>query len=93
MRYNQMFATRVSVTIPGNFSTCRTLVFFDGPSLRRHKERQVDNDMGTIHSKSMSLRSPERTLTKLSLIRDSLEELVIHQGNYTWKAWKSISKG
>ena len=80
MRYNQMFATRVSVTIPGNFSLhAGDLVFFDGPSLREDtKNDEVDNDGGGLYiiASLCHYVSPERTLTKLSLIRDSF-----------WKNW------
>ena len=83
MRYNQMFATRVSVTIPGNFSLhAGDLVFFDGPSLREDtKNDEVDNDGGGLYiiASLCHYVSPERTLTKLSLIRDSFGRT----GNHT----------
>ena len=83
MRYNQMFATRVSVTIPGNFSLhAGDLVFFDGPSLREDtKNDEVDNDSGGLYiiASLCHYVSPERTLTKLSLIRDSFGRT----GNHT----------
>ena len=83
MRYNQMFATRVSVTIPGSFSLhAGDLVFFDGPSLREDtKNDEVDNDSGGLYiiASLCHYVSPERTLTKLSLIRDSFGRT----GNHT----------
>ena len=83
MRYNQMFATRVSVTIPGNFSLhAGDLVFFDGPSLREDtKNDEVDNEGGGLYiiASLCHYVSPERTLTKLSLIRDSFGRT----GNHT----------
>ena len=83
MRYNQMFATRVSVTIPGNFSLhAGDLVFFDGPSLREDtKNDEVDTDGGGLYiiASLCHYVSPERTLTKLSLIRDSFGRT----GNHT----------
>ena len=83
MRYNQMFATRVSVTIPGNFSLhAGDLVFFDGPSLQEDtKNDEVDNDSGGLYiiASLCHYVSPERTLTKLSLIRDSFGRT----GNHT----------
>ena len=83
MRYNQMFATRVSVTIPGNFSLhAGDLVFFDGPSLQEDtKNDEVDNDGGGLYiiASLCHYVSPERTLTKLSLIRDSFGRT----GNHT----------
>ena len=83
MRYNQMFATRVSVTIPGNFSLhAGDLVFFDGPSLREDtKNDEVDADGGGLYiiASLCHYVSPERTLTKLSLIRDSFGRT----GNHT----------
>ena len=83
MRYNQMFATRVSVTIPGNFSLhAGDLVFFDGPSLREDtKNDEVDNDGGGLYiiASLCHYVSPERTLTKLSLIKDSFGRT----GNHT----------
>ena len=83
MRYNQMFATRVSVTIPGSFSLhAGDLVFFDGPSLQEDtKNDEVDNDSGGLYiiASLCHYVSPERTLTKLSLIRDSFGRT----GNHT----------
>lgn len=83
MRYNQMFATRVSVTIPGNFSLhAGDLIFFDGPSLQEDtKNDEVDNDGGGLYiiASLCHYVSPERTLTKLSLIRDSFGRT----GNHT----------
>ena len=83
MRYNQMFATRVSVTIPGNFSLhAGDLVFFDGPSLQEDtKNDEIDNDGGGLYiiASLCHYVSPERTLTKLSLIRDSFGRT----GNHT----------
>ncbi len=83
MRYNQMFATRVSVTIPGRFSLhAGDLVFFDGPSLQEDtKNDEVDNDSGGLYiiASLCHYVSPERTLTKLSLIRDSFGRT----GNHT----------
>ena len=83
MRYNQMFATRVSVTIPGRFSLhAGDLVFFDGPSLQEDtKNDEVDNDGGGLYiiASLCHYVSPERTLTKLSLIRDSFGRT----GNHT----------
>jgi len=83
MRYNQMFATRVSVTIPGNFSLhAGDLVFFDGPSLQEDtKNDELDNDGGGLYiiASLCHYVSPERTLTKLSLIRDSFGRT----GNHT----------
>ena len=83
MRYNQMFATRVSVTIPGRFSLhAGDLVFFDGPSLREDtKNDEVDADGGGLYiiASLCHYVSPERTLTKLSLIRDSFGRT----GNHT----------
>ena len=96
MRYNQVFATKADITIEGDFSLhAGDLVFFDAPSPRTDtKNDEVDRQSGGLYiiASLCHYISTERTLTKLSLVRDSLEELEITQeGKRTWKASKSIS--
>ena len=83
MRYNQMFATKVNITIAGDFELhAGDLVFFDAPSPQADtKNDEVDRQSGGLYiiASLCHFISPERTLTKLTLIRDSFGR----DGNHT----------
>jgi len=83
MRYNQMFATKVNITIAGDFELhAGDLVFFDAPSPQSDtKNDEVDRQSGGLYiiASLCHFISPERTLTKLTLIRDSFGRT----GNHT----------
>ena len=83
MRYNQMFATKVNITIAGDFELhAGDLVFFDAPSPQADtKNDEVDRQSGGLYiiASLCHFISPKRTLTKLTLIRDSFGR----DGNHT----------
>ena len=83
MRYNQMFATKVSITIPGDFSLhAGDMIFFDAPSQQSDtKNDEVDRQGGGLYiiASLCHFISPKRTLTKLTLVRDSFGRT----GNHT----------
>ena len=83
MRYNQVFATKADITIEGDFSLhAGDLVFFDAPSPRSDtKNDEVDRQSGGLYiiASLCHYISTERTLTKLSLVRDSFGRT----GNHT----------
>ena len=83
MRYNQMFATKVNITIPGDFDLhAGDMIFFDAPSPQADtKNDEVDRQSGGLYiiASLCHFISPKRTLTKLTLIRDSFGR----KGNHT----------
>jgi hypothetical protein len=83
MRYNQMFATKVNITIAGDFELhAGDMIFFDAPSPQADtKNDEVDRQSGGLYiiASLCHFISPERTLTKLTLIRDSFGR----DGNHT----------
>ena len=83
MRYNQVFATKVNITIPGDFELhAGDMIFFDAPSQQSDtKNDEVDRQSGGLYiiASLCHFISPKRTLTKLTLIRDSFGRT----GNHT----------
>ena len=81
MRYNQMFATKVSITIAGDFFLhAGDMIFFDAPSPQSDtKNDEVDRQTGGLYiiASLCHFISPKRTLTKLTLVRDSFGRMEI----------------
>jgi hypothetical protein len=83
MRYNQVFASKVNITIEADFSLhAGDMIFFDAPSPQKDtKNDEVDRQTGGLYIVASLCHyiTSERTLTKLCLIRDSFGR----QGNHT----------
>ena len=83
MRYNQVFASKVHITIQGDFSLhAGDMIFFDAPSPQADtKNDMVDKQTGGLYiiASLCHYIKPDRTLTKLCLIRDSSGR----KGNHT----------
>ena len=83
MRYNQVFATKVNITIAGDFDLhAGDMIFFDAPSPQSDtKNDEVDRQSGGLYiiASLCHFISPKRTLSKLTLIRDSFGRT----GNHT----------
>lgn len=83
MRYNQVFASKVNITIEADFSLhAGDMIFFDAPSPQKDtKNDEIDRQAGGLYIVASLCHyiTPERTLTKLCLIRDSFGR----QGNHT----------
>jgi len=83
MRYNQVFATKVNITIAGDFDLhAGDMIFFDAPSPQKKKKNdEVDRQSGGLYiiASLCHFISPKRTLSKLTLIRDSFGRT----GNHT----------
>ena len=77
MRMKQLFALKTTITIPGDFSLhAGDAIYVDAPQLKTTKEGKgdsVDQQTGGnyIISDLCHFMSPENTLTKLTLVRDS----------------------
>ena len=82
MRYNQVFASQVNITIQGDFSLhAGDMIFFDAPSPEEDtKNDEIDKQAGGLYiiASLCHYITPDRTLTKLCLIRDSFGR----QGNH-----------
>ena len=85
MRYNQIFASQVNITIQGDFSLhAGDMIFFDAPSPQgkpNTENDEIDKQTGGLYiiASLCHYITPDRTLTKLCLIRDSFGR----QGNHT----------
>jgi len=85
MRYNQVFASQVNITIQGDFSLhAGDMIFFDAPSPQgkpNTENDEIDKQTGGLYiiASLCHYITPDRTLTKLCLIRDSFGR----QGNHT----------
>jgi hypothetical protein len=77
MRYNQLFSTKISVTIPGDFSLhAGNSIFFDGPELTGDTEKDnIDEKDGGLYiiADICHYSSEKETYTKMNLVRDSTE--------------------
>ena len=77
MRYNQLFGTKISVTIPGEFSLhAGDSIFFDGPELTSDANKDsIDQKDGGLYiiADICHYSSTKETYTKMNLIRDSTE--------------------
>ena len=84
MRYNQVFASKVNITIQGDFSLhAGDMIFFDAPSPQgkpNTENDEIDKQGGGLYiiASLCHYITPDRTLTKLCLIRDSFGR----QGNH-----------
>ena len=83
MRYNQLFASKCSITIPGDFSLhAGDVVFFDAPEPQTDtKNDEINKESGGLYiiSDLCHYISPKETYTKLNLVRDSFGR----KGNHT----------
>ena len=77
MRYNQLFSTKISVTIPGDFSLhAGNSIFFDGPELTgSDKKDDIDERDGGLYiiADICHYSTSKETNTKMNLVRDSTE--------------------
>ena len=77
MRYNQLFGTKISVTIPGEFSLhAGDSIFFDGPELTSDANKDsIDQKDGGLYiiADICHYSSTKETYNKMNLIRDSTE--------------------
>jgi len=82
MRYNQVFASKVHILIQGDFELhAGDMIFFDAPSPEEDtKNDEIDKQAGGLYIIASLCHQikPDRTLTKLCLIRDSFGR----QGNH-----------
>ena len=83
MRYNQIFASKVNILIQGDFELhAGDMIFFDAPSPEQDtKNDEIDKQAGGLYIIASLCHQikPDKTLTKLCLIRDSFGR----QGNHT----------
>ena len=77
MRYNQLFSSKISVTIPGDFSLhAGDSIFYDGPQLTgSDKKDEVDKKDGGLYiiADICHYVTSSETYTKMNLVRDSIE--------------------
>ena len=77
MRYNQLFSTKISVTIPGEFSLhAGNSIFFDGPELTGAADKDsIDEKDGGLYiiADICHYSTSKETYTKMNLVRDSTE--------------------
>ena len=84
MRYNQLFASTLTVTVAGDFSLhAGDAIFVDGPALKAETTStdEIDRKDGGVYiiSDLAHYVSPKETYTKMNLIRDSTGR----KGNHT----------
>ena len=81
MRYNQLFSTKSTITIPGDFSLhAGDVVFCDAKQLSNTDE-EINKEYGGLYiiADLCHYISPKETFTKLNLVRDSIGR----KGNHT----------
>ena len=74
MRYNQLFSAQMTITIPGDFSLhAGDAIFVDTPEIKDNKNDKVDSQQGGLYiiSDLCHYISPQDTLTKMNLVRDT----------------------
>ena len=75
MRYNQLYASEIEITIPGDFSLhAGDAIYFDAPSAQKDtKNDDIDSQIGGLYiiSALCHLVNAKGTYTKLNLVRDS----------------------
>ena len=74
MRYNQLFSAQITITIPGDFSLhAGDAIFIDTPEIKDNKNDKVDSQQGGLYiiSDLCHYISPQDTLTKMNLVRDT----------------------
>jgi hypothetical protein len=83
MRYNQLFASKCTITIAGDFSLhAGDVVFFDAPDAQTDtKNDDVNKETGGLYiiADLCHYITPKETYTKLNLVRDSFGR----KGNHT----------
>ena len=88
MRMNQLFASKVIITIPGDFSLhAGDAVFFDAPGLREDKKMidDLDKHIGGYYiiGSICHYLDGSHTLTKMDLVRDSYGRKPLTRNNAT----------
>jgi hypothetical protein len=84
MRYNQLFASKCTITIAGDFSLhAGDVIFLDVPELAP-ETKNVSKETGGLYiiADLCHYISPKETFTKLNLVRDSFGRT----GNHTRKS-------
>lgn len=75
MRYNQLYASEIEITVPGDFSLhAGDAIYFDAPSAQKDtKNDDIDRQIGGLYiiSALCHLINAQGTYTKLNLVRDS----------------------
>ena len=74
-RYNQFYSSKVTITIPGDFSLhVGNAIFVDAPGLSREKDGGTDQEAGGIYiiADLCHYLTTESTYTKLNLVRDTV---------------------
>ena len=74
MRYNQLFTSQVTVTIPGDFSLhAGDAIFLDMAELVDNTSDKVNSEQGGLYiiSDLCHYISPDKTYTKMNLVRDA----------------------
>jgi len=75
MRYNQLYASEIEITVPGDFSLhAGDAIYFDAPSAQKDtKNDDIDRQIGGLYiiSALCHLVNAQGTYTKLNLVRDS----------------------
>ena len=73
-RYNQFYASKVTITLPGDFSIhVGDAIFVDAPGLTSEKEGENDQQACGIYiiSDLCHYMTPKNSYTKVNLVRDS----------------------
>jgi len=74
-RYNQFYASKVTITLPGDFSLhVGNAIFVDAPGLSAEKDGGTDQEAGGIYiiADLCHYLTTEVTYTKLNLVRDTV---------------------
>ena len=74
MRYNQLFTSQVTITIPGDFSLhAGDAIFLDMAELVDNTSDKVNSEQGGLYiiSDLCHYISPDKTYTKMNLVRDA----------------------
>ena len=73
-RYNQFYSSKVTITLPGDFSLhVGDAIFVDAPGLNAEKSGEKDQQAGGIYiiADLCHYMTPENTYTKINLVRDT----------------------
>ncbi|MBL32280.1 MAG: hypothetical protein CMP62_06125 [Flavobacteriales bacterium] len=73
-RYNQFYSSKVTITIPGDFSLhVGDAIFVDAPGLNADKSGEKDQQAGGIYiiADLCHYMTPDNTYTKINLVRDT----------------------
>ena len=77
MRYNQLFANRIDITIAGYYDlNAGDILYCDFPELSGDKNQNTSKRLGGIYmiSDISHLVTPKKTFTMINLLRDSQEK-------------------